>query len=246
MLVHSVAPGPIVVPLERRGEQFPRMRRGGLAFRLRFLLQSGHPRLPLPRQVESRAAVRELREEIVRDDVDSVPDAIHVPPARRTQRDDGAAPVPTRVRLLEILEHDASRRAFDDLPCVGFVLETRILGSVVRAPREHEVEWRLEGNRYMVFRTPLRRPSSSGLHSTGSGTDLVIQEPMGSELSPVRDGLRLPPLALRDLGRRERVHGHQPPEFADPDTPSSLPNILKRGAAMLRACDAASRSGSPC
>src|SRR6266568_4392220 len=42
--------------------------------------------------------------------------------------------------LLEVLEHDAPRRPLDDLPLVRLSLETRVLGRVVRAPSEREIE----------------------------------------------------------------------------------------------------------
>src|SRR6266566_3266698 len=156
----SGGPAAPIIALHRRTEALPSDPRGRLALRLRELL-AGHRRAPPPAKLELRPAVGERCQHVVGRDVAAVPDAVHVPTVRRTQRDDVPAPEPAVGHVLKVLEHDAPRRPLDDLPPVRLALEARVFWRVVGAPREREIEWNAEGRRDVVLRPPSRRSSPS-------------------------------------------------------------------------------------
>src|SRR2546426_210985 len=140
-----------IIPLHRGAELFPGVHRGGLPFGLRELLHVGDNRPAPPSELEPGPAVRERREDVVGRDVAAVADAVHMPPVRRMQRDDLPGPIPPGVGILEILEGDGTRAALDDLPLVRLPFQTRILGSVIGAPRERKVERDAERDADAIF-----------------------------------------------------------------------------------------------
>ena len=114
---------------------------------------------PPPSQFELGPAVREARQDVVRHDIPAIAAAIHVPPVRRVQRDDVPRPDPTGFGFLEVLEHDATRPALDNLSLVRLPLEARILRREVRAPTERELERDPERDADPILRAS---PPSSG------------------------------------------------------------------------------------
>src|SRR6266568_1808950 len=192
----SGGPATPIIALHRRAEALPSDPRGFLALRLRELLRAGHRRPPPPAKLELRPAVRERGQHVVGRDVAAIPDSVHVPTVRRTQRDDVPAPEPAVGHLLEVLEHDAPRRPLDDLPLVRLSLETRVLGRVVRAPSEREIERHAERRGDVVFRSP-SRPSSPRHHGP---------------LPPMNDDRRS---AVRHEDDPHRAHGNRVLDLRD-------------------------------
>src|SRR3989442_5326987 len=164
-----------VVLLHCGGEPLPRTHRGGLAFRLRELLRVRDFGPSAPSEVEAGPTIREWRQDVVGPDVAPVADPDHVPSVRRAKRDNVPRPVPSVVGFLKILEDDATRSAFNDLPLIRLPFQARILGGVIRAPSERKVKRNPERDADAIFGTGPDAAGSRSFH----GIDASIGRRVG-------------------------------------------------------------------